>query len=73
MRVSCRSSSVSLWCSLRSWAGEVPNVSLLVAIGVNSEGYREILGIRGRTAWASLAPPACRPNGRAQMLGFPSH
>ncbi len=29
----------------RSWAGEVRNVSLLVAIGVNQEGYREILGI----------------------------
>ena len=29
----------------RSWAGEVRNVSLLVAIGVSGEGYREILGI----------------------------
>jgi transposase-like protein len=29
----------------RSWAGEVRNVSLLVAIGVNGRGYREILGI----------------------------
>ena len=29
----------------RTWAGEVRNVSLLVAIGVNGEGYREILGI----------------------------
>jgi transposase-like protein len=29
----------------RSWAGEVRNISLLVAIGVNAEGYREILGI----------------------------
>jgi len=29
----------------RSWAGEVRNVSLLVAIGVNDDGYREILGI----------------------------
>src|SRR3974390_3342230 len=29
----------------RSWAGEVRNISLLVAIGVNREGYREILGI----------------------------
>jgi transposase-like protein len=29
----------------RSWAGEVRNVSLLVAISVNAEGYREILGI----------------------------
>jgi transposase-like protein len=29
----------------RSWAGEVRNVSLLVAISVNGESYREILGI----------------------------
>src|SRR5215212_9482440 len=29
----------------RSWAGEVRNISLLVAIGVTAEGYREILGI----------------------------
>lgn len=29
----------------RSWAGEVENVSVLVAIGVNCEGYREILGV----------------------------
>src|SRR3954471_17580049 len=29
----------------RSWAGEVRNISLLVASAVNSEGFREILGI----------------------------
>lgn len=29
----------------RSWAGEVRNVSLLVAISVNADGYREILDI----------------------------
>ena len=29
----------------RCWAGEVRNISLLVAIGVNTEGYRDILGI----------------------------
>ena len=29
----------------RSWAGEVRNVSLLVASAVNSEGFREILAI----------------------------
>lgn len=29
----------------RTWAGEVRNVSLLVAISVNGEGYCEILGI----------------------------
>ena len=29
----------------RSWGGEVQNISVLVAIGVNSEGYREILGV----------------------------
>lgn len=26
----------------RSWAGEVRNVSVLVAIGVNDEGFREV-------------------------------
>lgn len=29
----------------RSWGGEVQNVSVLVAIGVNAEGYREVLGV----------------------------
>lgn len=29
----------------RTWAGEVRNVSLLVAIGVNEDGFRDILGI----------------------------
>jgi putative transposase len=29
----------------RSWGGEVRNVSLLVAVGVSAEGFREILGI----------------------------
>ena len=28
----------------RSWGGEVQNVSVLVAIGVNNDGYREIIG-----------------------------
>jgi transposase-like protein len=29
----------------RTWAGEVRNVSVLIAIGVNADGFREILGI----------------------------
>jgi transposase-like protein len=29
----------------RSWAGEVRNVSVLVAIGVDTEGFREVLGV----------------------------
>ncbi|MEJ2024872.1 MAG: IS256 family transposase [Deltaproteobacteria bacterium] len=29
----------------RSWGGEVSNVSVLVAIGVNDKGYRKILGV----------------------------
>lgn len=28
----------------RSWGGEIQNVSVLVAIGVNTDGYREIIG-----------------------------
>src|SRR6188474_2751410 len=43
----------------RSWAGEVRNVSLLVAIGVNNSGYREILGIcegakEDKAGWSSF-------------------
>jgi putative transposase len=29
----------------RSWAGEVRNISVLVAIGIGSDGYRQILGV----------------------------
>lgn len=29
----------------RSWAGEIKNVSVLVAIGVHESGYRQILGV----------------------------
>jgi putative transposase len=29
----------------RSWGGEVRNVAVLVAVGVNADGYREILGV----------------------------
>ncbi len=30
----------------RSWAGEIKNVSVLVAVGVGSDGYRQILGVQ---------------------------
>ena len=30
----------------RSWGGEVRNVSVLVAVGVDQEGYRQILGVK---------------------------
>ena len=29
----------------RSWGGEVKNISILVAIGVNDDGFREIIGV----------------------------
>ena len=29
----------------RSWGGEVKNVAVLVAIGVNQDGYRQVLGV----------------------------
>ena len=43
----------------RSWGGEVQNVSVLVAIGVNDEGYREILGVaegsrEDKESWSSF-------------------
>lgn len=32
-------------CLKRSWAGEVRNVSILVAVGIGTDGYRAILGV----------------------------
>jgi transposase-like protein len=29
----------------RTWAGEVRNVSVLVAIGVDEDGFRKVLGV----------------------------
>ena len=43
----------------RSWAGEVSNVSVLVAIAVNRDGYREVLGVvegakEDKAGWSSF-------------------
>lgn len=43
----------------RSWAGEVRNVSVLVAIGVGADGYRYILGVaeghkEDKNGWSSF-------------------
>ena len=43
----------------RSWGGEVQNVSVLVAIGVTSDGFREILGVfegekEDKAGWSSF-------------------
>jgi putative transposase len=43
----------------RSWGGEVTNVAVLVAIGVNQEGFREILGVvegmkEDKASWGSF-------------------
>lgn len=42
-----------------SWGDEVPNVSVLVAGGVNDEGYRELLGMaegsrEDKESWTSF-------------------
>ncbi len=31
---------------IRNWGGEYENMSILVAIAVNHEGYREVIGAR---------------------------
>lgn len=43
----------------RSWGGEVKNVSVLVAIGVDSDGFREVLGVcegakEDKAGWSSF-------------------
>lgn len=47
-----------LWLK-RSWGGTVKNVSVLVAVGVNQDGYREILGVaegtkEDKASWQSF-------------------
>jgi transposase-like protein len=47
-----------LWLK-RSWGGAVKNVSVLVAVGVNQDGYREILGVaegskEDKASWQSF-------------------
>ena len=32
-------------CLKRSWAGEVRDVSVLVAVGIGMDGFRDILGV----------------------------
>ena len=51
-----------VWLKM-SWGGEVQGVSLLVAIGVNTEGYRDVLGVclgtgRSRRELLSRSNPA---------------
>ncbi len=43
----------------RTWGGEVRNVAVLVAVGVNSDGYREVLGVmegakEDKESWAGF-------------------
>jgi transposase-like protein len=43
----------------RSWGGEVKNVSVLVAVGVDQDGYREVLGVcegakEDKASWLSF-------------------
>ena len=56
----------------RTWAGEVRNVSLLVASAVNSEGYREILGIcegakEDKSGWSAFLGGAQIFNNRSRF------
>lgn len=43
----------------KSWGGEVTNISILVAIGVNKEGYRHVIGVaegakEDKSGWSSF-------------------
>ena len=50
----------------RNWGGEYENVAILVAIAVNEDGYREVLGAaegmkEDKTSWGRLFPVAQEP------------
>jgi hypothetical protein len=66
----------------RSWGGEVKNVAVLIAIGVDQEGYREVLGVaegtkedelHGLPARALAVPADQQPAGAAQPGGAQTH
>lgn len=58
-----------LWLK-RRWGDEVKNVSVLVAIGVAQNGYREILGVsgieggQGKLGWVPARVEGLRTEGR---------
>ena len=46
-------------CLKRSWGGEVRNVSVLIAVGVGTDGYRDVLGVveggkEDKDGWSSF-------------------
>lgn len=50
----------------RSWAGEVRNVSVLVPIAVNNDGYREEISVteeakEDKTGWSAFLKPLTCP------------
>ena len=55
----------------RSWAGEIRNVSVLVASGIATDGFRHILGValtdRGLSGMRLIISDACR--GLAEAAG----
>jgi hypothetical protein len=55
----------------RSWADEVRNVSLLVAIGVNGEGYRDLASAKApkRTRRAGAASSSISRNVACAVSG----
>ena len=68
-----------LWLK-RSWGGEVRNVSLLVAIDVNDEGFREVLAVAegskehkasGNIAVGKFAPKTSVKKVRVLQICFP--
>ena len=53
----------------RSWAGEVRNVSVLVAIGVGEDGFRQVLGIaeghkEDKSGWSGFLKRLKKTKGR---------
>ena len=49
----------------RNWGGEFENVAILVAIAVNGDGYREVLGAaegmkEDKASWVSFFQYSCR-------------
>ncbi len=57
----------------RSWAGEVRNVSVLVAIGVGADGFRQVLGVTEGHHLREKLKQLADQNISARIYGIPAY
>ena len=52
----------------RSWGGSYENVAVMVAIGVNDDGYREVIGVDGKVFYRRCGKDSFQVHGNDFFL-----